>query len=248
VTDGIARRLERLDWEAIERGLWERGYAKASEVLRPAECEGVVALYADDARFRSTIDMGPRRFGVGEYRYFAYPLPPLVEALRLSIYPRLAPIANGWMKTLGDRARYPADLRRFLARCRRAGQTKPTPLLLSYEAGGYNCLHRDLYGPLAFPLQIAIALSRRGADYTGGEFLLVEQRPRAQSVGHAVSLEQGEMIVFTNHLRPVRSARAALVSVRGGTGGHFRAAVRHGVSPLLSGRRYTLGIIFHDAE
>ena len=233
----LRARLDHLDWEEIARGLGDRGYATARGVLRPEECESLVGLYADEARFRKTIDMGQRRFGEGQYRYFAYPLPPLVEGLRHGVYPRLAPIANRWMKTLGIRARYPAGLAQFLARCRRAGQAKPTPLLLRYEAGGYNCLHQDLYGPLAFPLQIAVALSRRGADYTGGDFLLVEQRPRAQSVGHAVPLERGELIVFTNHLRPAQGAR-----------GHYRVNVRHGVSPLLTGLRLTLGVIFHDAE
>jgi hypothetical protein len=233
----LRARLDHLDWEAIERGLSERGYATVRGVLRPEECESLVALYGDDARFRKTIDMGPRRFGEGQYKYFAYPLPPLVEELRREAYPRLAPIADRWMKALGERARYPAGLAQFLARCRRGGQAKPTPLMLRYETGGYNCLHQDLYGRLAFPLQIAVALSRRGADYTGGDFLLVEQRPRAQSVGHAVPLERGEMIVFTNHVRPARGSR-----------GCFRVNVRHGVSPLLSGLRLTLGVIFHDAE
>jgi hypothetical protein len=261
-TTDVRARLDRLDWQGIERGLRERGYATARGALRPEECEALIALYGDDALFRKTIDMAARRFGEGEYRYFAYPLPPLVEALRREAYPRLAPIANSWMRALGERARYPASLARFLARCRRAGQTRPTPLLLRYEAGGYNCLHQDLYGALAFPLQIAFALSRRGGDhldgdhtggeyaggdyaaddhvdgdYTGGDFLLVEQRPRAQSIGHAVPLECGEMIVFTNSVRPAHGAR-----------GHYRVNVRHGVSPLLSGTRYTLGVIFHDAE
>src|SRR6058998_1355086 len=233
----VRERLDRLDWGAIERGLWERGYATEPGVLRPVECETLVRLYVDDARFRKTIDMAPLRFGLGEYRYFAYPLPTIVEALRVHAYPLLAPIANRWMKALGERARYPADLARFLARCRRAGQKKPTPLLLRYEAGGYNCLHQDLYGPLAFPLQVTCVLSQVGVDYAGGEILLVEQRPRAQSRGAVIILARGEAVIFPNRHRPVKGAR-----------GWFRVTVRHGVSRLHSGERLSLGIIFHDAE
>ena len=177
------------------------------------------------------------RFGVGEYKYFADPLPPLVQDLREGAYPRLAAVANAWAKALGERRRFPPTLRVFQAACRKAGQAKPTPLLLRYEIGGYNCLHQDLYGEIAFPLQLTCVLSRRGADYTGGDFLLVEQRPRQQSRGEAIALEQGEIIIFTVRERPVKGAR-----------GYYRAAMRHGVSRLLSGTRTSLGVIFHDAR
>jgi hypothetical protein len=181
--------------------------------------------------------MARYRFGIGEYKYFAAPLPPLVEALRVHAYRHLAPVANRWMEALAARERYPAELEDLLARCAERGQTKPTPLLLRYEAGGYNCLHQDLYGDVVFPLQLTCFLSRRGVDYEGGEFLLVEQRPRAQSRGHAFATEQGEIMVFTTRYRPVEGARA-----------HYRAAIRHGVSRVTRGERYTLGVIFHDAK
>jgi len=233
----IRERVEGLDWGGIEKALWDVGYAKTPPLLTPEECAELVALYPDDSRFRSRIDMARYRFGVGDYKYFARPLPPLVEALRVHAYPHLAAIANRWMAALGVPERYPTDLTDLLARCRRHGQTKPTPLLLHYEAGGYNCLHQDLYGEVAFPLQLTGFLSRGGADYTGGEFLLVEQRPRAQSRGEVVPAEQGEIVVFATRYRPVAGAR-----------GHYRASVRHGVSRVLSGSRYTLGVIFHDAK
>jgi hypothetical protein len=232
----IAGRLAGLDWAALERSLWEWGLAKTPPLLTPAECGALVALYADDARFRSRIDMARYRFGVGDYKYFAAPLPPLVAELRRHFYPSLAAVANRWEQALGARRRYPPDLDGLLALCRRAGQTKPTPLLLHYEVGGYNCLHQDLYGEVAFPLQVTVFLSRRGFDYEGGEFLLVEQRPRAQSRAEVVSTEQGEAVVFTTRHRPVAGAR-----------GWFRATMRHGVSRVTRGSRYTLGIIFHDA-
>jgi len=233
----IATRLSALDWDAIERSLWERGFAKTPPLLTADECDALVALYGDDARFRSRIDMARYRFGEGDYKYLAHPLPPLVAALRTDAYPRLAALANAWEKTLGSRTRYPADLAGLLDVCRRHGQTKPTPLLLHYEAGGYNCLHQDLYGDVAFPVQITAFLSRRGVDYEGGDFLLVEQRPRAQSRGEAIATEQGEMVVFPTRHRPARSAR-----------GWSRTTMRHGVSTITRGTRYTLGIIFHDAK
>ncbi len=235
---GLAARLERLDGETIERSLLDLGWAKTGvPLLTPRECADLVALYSDDTRFRSRIDMERFRFGLGQYKYFADPLPPLVRELRESAYPRLAVVANGWMKALGAPDRFPPTLSGLLADCRRAGQTKPTPLLLRYETGGYNCLHQDLYGDVAFPLQLTCVLSRRGADYTGGDFLLVEQRPRQQSRGESIALEQGEAIIFTTRDRPVRGAR-----------GHYRATTRHGVSRLLSGTRYSLGVIFHNAK
>jgi hypothetical protein len=236
IAAGVRRRLDALDWPAIERALWERGHAKTPPVLTPAECADLVAMYGDEGRFRSRVDMARYRFGVGDYKYFAHPLPPLVAALREHAYPRLAAVANGWEAALGRPRRFPSDLAGLAALCRRHGQTRPTPLLLHYEAGGHNCLHQDLYGEIAFPLQITAFLSRRGTDYTGGDFLLVEQRPRAQSRGEAIATEQGELLIFTVRERPVAGAR-----------GPYRAVVRHGVSTILTGRRYTLGIIFHDA-
>jgi len=233
----IADRLAKLDWEAIEQSLGEWGYAHTPRVLSGDECTGLIALYGEESRFRSRVDMARYRFGIGDYKYFAHPLPPLVAELRAHAYPPLARIANRWEKALGGRRRYPDDLPGLLAVCRRAGQTKPTPLLLHYEAGGYNCLHQDLYGEVAFPLQITAFLSRRGVDYEGGEFLLVEQRPRAQSRGQAIATEQGELVIFTTRERPARGQR-----------GWYRATMRHGVSRLTSGTRYTLGVIFHDAK
>jgi hypothetical protein len=233
----IAARLSALDWEALERSLWDQGYAKTPPLLTSAECEALVALYADDARFRSRVDMARFRFGDGDYKYLAHPLPPLVQSLRSETYPRLAGLANAWEGKLGSRTRYPEDLMGLLALCRRHGQTKPTPLVLHYEAGGYNCLHQDLYGDVAFPLQITAFLSRRGVDYEGGDFLLVEQRPRAQSRGEAIHTEQGELVIFPTRHRPVRGAR-----------GWSRTTMRHGVSTITWGTRYTLGIIFHDAK
>jgi uncharacterized protein len=233
----VGERIAALDWEEIERSLWAWGYARTPAVLTPAQCAELVSLYPDDARFRSRIDMERYRFGVGDYKYFAHPLPPLVTELRTRLYPPLAAVANRWEQALGTRRRYPPALDRLLVQCRRAGQTRPTPLLLHYETGGYNCLHQDLYGEVAFPLQLTCFLSRPRADYEGGAFLLVEQRPRAQSRGEALLPEQGETLIFTTRWRPVGGAR-----------GYYRTTMRHGVSRVTRGTRYTLGIIFHDAK
>jgi uncharacterized protein len=233
----LKKRIEHLDWQALEQSLWERGYAKTPVVLTPDECRKLISLYSDEARFRSRIDMARHRFGVGEYKYFADPLPPLVQQLREHTYPFLAPIANRWMEASRQPDRYPPALDEFLSFCAGHGQKRPTPLLLSYEPGGYNCLHQDLYGAVAFPLQLTCFLSRREVDYTGGEFLLVEQRPRAQSRGEAVATEQGEIIIFTTRYRPALGKR-----------GYHRVAMRHGVSTVNSGSRYTLGVIFHNAK
>ena len=233
----IKKRIDALDRQAVEQSLWDRGYAKTPPLLTPDECNKLVALYRQDEKFRSRIDMARYRFGVGEYKYFADPLPPLVQQLREQMYPLLAPIANRWMDALRISDRFPQTLAEFLAYCREHGQTRPTPLLLYYEAGGYNCMHQDLYGAVAFPLQLTFFLSRRERDYTGGEFLLVEQRPRAQSRGEAITTEQGEMIIFTTRYRPAR-----------GTRGYHRVQMRHGVSTVTSGTRYTLGVIFHNAK
>jgi uncharacterized protein len=230
-------KLADLDWNKIEDALGRQGYAKLPPLLTGPECAALVALYPRRELFRSRIEMARYRFGVGDYQYFDYPLPEIVRQLRERSYAPLAAIANRWMEALGDAMRFPAALTEFTAQCQAAGQNKATPLLLHYEAGGYNCLHQDLYGDLAFPLQLVCFLSEPGADYTGGDFLLVEQRPRAQSIGHAIRALRGEAVVFTTRYRPVKSAR-----------GFYRANIKHGVSPLLSGARYTLGIIYHDAR
>ena len=233
----IPQRIARLDWARIRAGLDERGYATTEPLLTPSECDGIVALYDQRERFRSRIVMERFRFGVGEYKYFAAPMPRLVEEMRIALYPQIAPVANEWTKAMGGRTPFPPTLDGFLEVCHRAGQTKPTPLVLRYDAGGYNCMHQDIYGEVVFPIQLTCVLSRRDNDYQGGEFLLMEQRPRAQSQCEAVTLEQGEAIIFTTRYRPVR-----------GTRGYYRVNVRHGVSRLHSGRRFSLGIIFHDAK
>jgi hypothetical protein len=232
----VAQRVTAVDWLAVEESLRERPYAMLPWKIPPVECARLAALWDDPSRFRSHVDMARHRFGEGEYRYFARPLPPLVDSLRRHAYPPLAAIANGWMEALRAKERFPADFEAFETRCWRAGQREPTPLLLRYEAGGHNCLHQDLYGAVAFPFQIVVFLSRPGHDHTGGEFLLVQQRPRAQSVAEVIPGEQGDMVVFANRYWPAV-----------GTRGFHRTTVRHGVSRVRSGTRFTLGIIFHDA-
>ncbi len=233
----IAARLREVDWKVAAQELGERGWTTTPPLLTSEECAGLVALYPEDARFRSRVDMARFRFGEGEYKYFAAPLPSLVAELREHAYPPLAEIAGEWQAALGRATRYPPTLGGFLGQCGRRGQRKPTPLLLRYEPGGYNCLHQDIYGDVAFPLQMTCLLSRPGEDFTGGEFLLVEQRPRAQSRGEVVPLVQGQIVIFTTRERPAR-----------GTRGTYRVALRHGVSRVTSGLRYTLGVIFHDAK
>jgi hypothetical protein len=233
----IAGRLAALDWEALERSLWERGYARTPPVLTEDECAALIAMYGDRARFRSRVEMERFRFGVGDYQYFADPLPALVQDVRTHAYPPLAAIANRWEAALGAKPRHPTTLAGLQAICRRHGQTKPTPLLLHYEAGGYNCLHQDVYGEVVFPLQLTCFLSRPEVDYEGGQFLLVEQRPRAQSRGEAIAPRQGEILAFPTRHRPIEGSR-----------GWYRAALRHGVSTIERGTRYTLGVIFHDAK
>ena len=232
----IADRLTRLDWAEIGTALDERGFALTRALLTPSDCAELRVLYTDPARFRSRVDMARYRFGVGEYKYFSEPLPPIVQEMRERMYPPLAAIANRWEAALKTRVRHSADLAGLLTLCARRGQRKPTPLLLRYEAGGYNCLHQDLYGEVVFPLQLTVLLSEPGKDFEGGEFLLVEQRPRAQSRGSVVHLEQGEAVIFTTRYRPAAGAR-----------GHYRVSMRHGVSRVLSGERFTLGVIFHNA-
>jgi uncharacterized protein len=237
MSESIRQRLNGLDWERAEASLQASGYAHLPRILTASECRSLHHVYGEDRRFRSTIDMARHRFGVGEYRYFTSPLPRIVQELRVHAYPHLAPVANRWAVALEQPPRFPPTLRDYLAICRRRGQAKPTPLLLRYGRGGYNCLHRDLYGEEAFPMQLAVFLSRPGMDYEGGAFLLVEQRPRQQSRGEALLPRQGEAVVFTTAQRPVA-----------GTRGFFRAGMRHGVAPLARGERYTLGVIFHDAR
>jgi hypothetical protein len=234
----IAERIEALDWKAAADSLSERGYAVTTSIFSPAECAELAALYGDANRFRSHIVMERFRFGVGDYKYFAHPLPEIVAALRSSTYPHLARVANQWAEALGEKSpRFPAESAAFLKICHKAGQTKPTPLMLHYEAGGYNCLHQDIYGEVSFPLQMVFLLGQYGRDWEGGEFLLVEQWPRAQSKAEVVAADQGQAIIFTTRYRPAR-----------GTRGYYRVSMRHGVSRVRRGTRYTLGIIFHDAK
>jgi hypothetical protein len=232
-----ARLVDDLDWAALATEINQFGAALTGPLLSPAECKEVAELYGRDELFRSTIDMERYRFGSGEYRYFDRPLPDLIEKLREAFYPHLLPIARDWAEKLGWPAPWPDTLEAWLRICHEAGQTKPTPLLLRYVAGGWNALHRDLYGDLVFPLQVVVGLDRPGTDYTGGEFLLLEQRPRAQSKGTSFLIEQGHALIFTTRDRPVVSKR-----------GWSAAPVRHGVSVVRSGLRHTLGIIFHDAQ
>ncbi|GAA2088125.1 2OG-Fe(II) oxygenase [Kitasatospora saccharophila] len=224
------------DWPALTQELDAHGCAPTPRLLTPAQCREIAALYEQPGHFRSTIDMARYRFGSGQYRYFAHPLPEPVSTLRAALYPKLLPIARDWAAKLGRPAPWPDTLEQWLDACHRAGQRKPTPILLRYGAGDWNALHRDLYGDLVFPLQVVIGLDEAGSDYTGGEFLLVEQRPRAQSRGTSTVLPQGHGLVFTTRDRPVRSAR-----------GWSTAPVRHGVSTVRSGTRRTLGLVFHDA-
>jgi hypothetical protein len=233
----IALRLEACDWPAIEADLDAYGWAKFTKLLSGGECDEIAALYPDDRHFRSHILMARHGFGRGEYKYFAYPLPEIVSALRTEFYPRLVPIANRWNAAMGIDVRYPDMHARFVERCHKAGQTRPTPLLLQYTEGDFNALHQDLYGEHAFPLQVAILLSEPERDFTGGEFVLTEQRPRMQSRAEVVPLRRGDGVVFAVHHRPMRGAR-----------GTYRVTLRHGVSRLRFGHRHTLGVIFHDAK
>jgi hypothetical protein len=233
----IAERLSSITWERVETDLDEYGGAVLENLLAPEECEAVTAMYADDAVFRSRVVMAQHGFGRGEYKYFRYPLPTLVEDLRTHLYPRLAPIANRWNEALRIDVRYPAKHAEFLKRCHGAGQRRPTPLLLEYGEGDYNCLHQDLYGEHVFPIQVAVLLSEPGLDFRGGDFVLTEQRPRMQSRVEVVPLQQGDAVAFAVYHRPVQ-----------GTRGTYRVNLRHGVSRIRHGHRHTLGIIFHDAE
>ena len=228
---------EALDWERVRKDLDEQGSAILSSVLSAKECRALASLYPDDALFRSRVVMARHGFGRGEYKYFSYPLPDVVQQLRTALYRRLAPVANQWNLTMGIDVRYPEEHSEFVQRCHDAGQVRPTPLLLQYGAGDYNCLHQDLYGEHVFPIQVAFLLSEPGGDFTGGEFVLTEQRPRMQSRPEVVPLRQGDGVAFAVHHRPVQ-----------GTRGSYRVNLRHGVSRLRSGQRHTLGIIFHDGN
>jgi uncharacterized protein len=232
----IAERVATFDWQRIATNLDAHGCAVAGVVLSPAECQVLRESYAEEGMFRSRIVMARHGFGRGEYKYFAYPLPAVVASLRSALYPPLSHIANRWNETLGIDVYYPDEHAAFLERCHSAGQTRPTPLLLHYSEGDYNCLHQDLYGEHVFPLQVAFLLSVPGHDFTGGEFVLTEQRPRQQSRAEVVPLSQGDGVIFPVHHRPVQ-----------GTKGWYRVNLRHGVSRVRSGQRHTLGIIFHDA-
>jgi hypothetical protein len=226
-----------IDWDAVTADLDSQGNAVVARLLEPAVCRSLVALYPQDSRFRSRVVMSRHGYGRGEYKYFSYPLPEVVAGLRAALYPQLAPIANRWNESLNIAARYPTQHAEFLARCAQTGQTRPTPLLLQYAAGDYNCLHQDLYGEHVFPLQVAVLLSQPGEQFTGGEFVLTEQRPRLQSRAEVVHLCQGDAVIFAVHHRPVEGVR-----------GHYRVNMRHGVSRIRSGHRHTLGVIFHDAK
>jgi hypothetical protein len=234
---GIPERVAALDWSAVAKKLDEGGYAVTDTLLTAEECGALAAAYDAETRFRSRVVMAHHGFGRGEYKYFAYPLPEPVAQLRAAVYPELASIANRWNEWMNIGMRYPRDHLTYLGHCHHAGQTKPTPLLLQYGPGDYNCLHQDLYGEHVFPLQFTILLSRPGCDFTGGEFVLVEQQPRMQSRAEVVPLREGQGVIFPVNHRPVR-----------GTRGFYRVTMRHGVSRLLSGRRHTLGIILHDAK
>lgn len=233
----MAKRVAAQDWPALGQELDKHGCAVIKTLLGSDECRRLAASYPEDGQFRSRIIMSRHGFGRGEYKYFAYPLPSPIAQLREALYPPLAEIANRWNEALGETPRYPQEHADFLARCHKAGQRRPTPLLLQYGEGDYNCLHQDIYGALVFPLQVAILLSEPGKDFSGGEFVLTEQRPRMQSRAEVPELRQGDGVIFPVHHRPVQ-----------GTRGVYRVNLRHGISRLRSGQRHTLGIIFHDAE
>jgi len=234
-TQTIADRIDALDWPALTEHLDEHGFVQTAPVYSAAECRTLAASF-EDGNFRSTIDMRRYRFGEGAYKYFDAPLPDLIDDARHTLYPPLAELANEWARRLGEADDYPSRLDDFLVRCHRAGQRRTTPLILRYGAGGHNTLHQDIYGDVAFPLQAVTVLDRPGEDFEGGQFVLLEQRPRAQSRAHVIDLRRGAFLIFATRHRPVL-----------GTRGHYRATMRHGVATVLSGQRTTLGVIFHDA-
>lgn len=231
------KNIDVLDWDAATASLHEHGYALLPRVLDVRDCDILMDAYGSPGLYRKTISMERYRFGKGEYKYFSYPLPSLIQSIREKVYPKLTPIANTWMRTLNDSRTFPADLQSLLAQCREYGQDKPTVLILQYGEGGHNTLHQDLYGEVFFPMQLVLSLDEPGKDYTGGEFVLVQQTPRAQSKAMVLAPRQGDMLIFTTNFRPVK-----------GTRGYYRVNMKHGVSPVHSGSRHTLGIIFHDAS
>ena len=233
----VTARVDATDWTQASHELDAQGCAVLKDLLSPDECRALAAFYPDDSRFRSRVVMGRHGFGRGEYKYFSYPLPDMIAELRPALYARLCGVANRWNEAMGIEIRYPDQHDAFLKRCHAAGQTRPTPLLLQYGPDDYNCLHQDLYGEHVFPLQVAILLSEPDSDFTGGEFVLTEQRPRMQSRPEVVPLRQGDAVAFAVHVRPVQ-----------GTRGFYRVNLRHGVSRIRSGHRHTLGVIFHDAK
>ncbi|MCE7064746.1 2OG-Fe(II) oxygenase [Dyadobacter sp. CY326] len=230
------KNIEAFDWNAITEALHSKGYGLIEQVLEPAECQALIASYNESAHYRKTITMERYRFGLGEYKYFAYPLPDIIQSLRERFYPKLAPIAHHWMQALNIGQHYPAEFSDFQAHCHDNQQTKPTVLILKYGEGGHNTLHQDLYGDIFFPIQLVIFLSEPGEDYEGGEFVLTQQMPRAQSRAIVLKPKKGDVLLFTTNFRPII-----------GTKGYYRANMKHGVSEVKSGNRYTLGIIFHDA-
>lgn len=238
VAAAMQEKVKTVDWQQVATDLSQTGYALTGPLLDYDGCKSLTELFSQDDHFRSHVVMERYRFGKGDYKYFRYPLPETVEALRTATYPHLAKIANDWNALLGSKEKpFPLNHQEFLARCHQAGQKQPTPLLLHYEAGGYNCLHQDLYGEIAFPLQLVVMLGQQGRDWEGGEFTLVENVPRAQSRAEVITADQGHGIIFTTRYRPVKGSR-----------GSYRASLRHGVSRIRSGTRYTLGIIYHDAK
>lgn len=233
----VGERVDALDWRQVRHDLLEKGFAVTGPIITDAECDGLINAYGREDMYRSHIHMARHAFGLGEYKYFRYPLPDLVEELRQNAYPHLAQAADEWAARLGIEDRFPRALDEYLALCHADGQMRPTPLILKYGAGDYNCLHQDLYGDRHFPFQMALLLNEPGEDFEGGDFMLVENRPRMQSVGHVVQLRRGQAVIFAVNERPRRGSR-----------GYHRAKLRHGVSEILSGQRHTLGIIFHDAR
>ncbi|MEM5008882.1 2OG-Fe(II) oxygenase [Priestia megaterium] len=237
MSKSIEERIASLNWASLHQSLDEVGYVKLSTLLDRNECEKIINMYDQSPYFRSTTNMKRYCFGKGEYKYFQAPLPHVLHELRTHFYPQLATAANRWLNHLGKDTIYPADHKEFLNQCHQKEQVRSTPLILKYEEGGYNCLHQDLYGEIYFPFQVLFALNQREKDYTGRQSVLVEQRPRAQSRGHVITLEQGEALIFPTNHRPVL-----------GTRGYYKTTLRHGVSTITSGTRYGLGIIFHDAQ
>ncbi|MEO8681695.1 MAG: 2OG-Fe(II) oxygenase [Vicinamibacterales bacterium] len=239
--------LSAINWHAIHQSLWARGWAHTGPLLGPDECVELRGLYDHDARFRTRVVMARHRFGEGEYKYFDHPLPALVRELREGSYGRLAGLANQWNDALGVKDSYPDGHPQFIEACHAQHQTRPTPLMLRYAEGGYNCLHQDLYGTVYFPFQMVVMLNQPGADYDGGHFLLVENRPRAQSAGEALRPARGHGVIFTTRTRPVRSSTEARGATAGSSRGFYRTTMRHGVSTVTRGHRFTLGIVYHDA-